>query len=120
MLLVANRREIAANRFVVEADGHQSGLGRDAKILREAPTHELAVARRHQKPRGLERRGSPDERLQVLVRFADGVARPTHAGGVAADPAQALDHARATPGYRVAELPIAVMAVGRATQPIAR
>src|SRR2546423_9669 len=115
LVSVENRRQVAADRFVVEADGHQGGLIRDAKFLPEAPAHQFAVTRRHEKTRSLEHRSSPDECLQVLVGLADRVARPTDACGVAGDPAEVLDHVRGALRYRVAEIAIAVMTVDCST-----
>jgi len=62
--------------------------------VRETPAQQLTVARRDEEAGAGERRRRGDERLQILVRLADGVSEPPDVRRVSRDATAALHQAR--------------------------
>src|SRR5712691_6010872 len=79
---VQHRREVCACGFVVEADGHQGHLMREAQAVLQTPAKQLAIARRQQKTSAVEGRCGADQRLEALVGLGDRVPEKCNIGSI--------------------------------------
>src|ERR671923_103942 len=116
---VKNRGRKGALRLVVEAQAQQRHGLDHAETMCQTPAEQLAVARRQQKARPDERRGGPDQRLELGVALTHGMAGEPEHRGIAGEPVPVLDHRRGTLRNGLPEFAMPIMAVDVAAQRIA-
>src|SRR5919108_1611763 len=111
---VKNRGQKGALRLVVEAQAHQRHGLDHAEAICQTPAEQLAVARRQQKARPEECWGGPDQRLELGVALAHGMAHEPEHGGIAGETPLVLDHRRGAGRDGLQEFPTPVEAVDAA------
>jgi hypothetical protein len=81
-------------RLVVEPQAHQrQGLDHPEAVC-QAPAEQLPVARRQQQPWPDEHGGGPEQRLEIRIALAHGMAEEPDHGGIAGETVPVLDHGR--------------------------
>jgi hypothetical protein len=115
---VQDRGQKRPGGLIVQAEAHQRHRLDHAQTMPQAPTQQLAVARRQQKPRPGKGGGGADESLEVLIALPYGMAEKADCGGVSCDAAAVLDHRRGFLRDRVEEFLPALVAVEPEVQPV--
>ncbi len=116
---VDNRRQKCPLRFVVETHTHEREGLHHAETVRQTPAEQLPIARRQEKSWPHELCGGTDERLDLGVALAHGMAREPYDGGIAGETVLVLDNARCATRDGLQEFSTAVMAMDATTQRIA-
>src|SRR5512132_2515012 len=118
-LSVKNRGQKGALWLVVEAQAHQRHGLDHAETMRQTPAEDLAVTCRQQKAWPDARRGGPDQRLELGVALAHGMAGEPEPGGIAGEPVLVLHHGRGAVHDGLPEFTMPIMAVDATAQCIA-
>jgi len=99
---------------------HQGHRLRHPQTIRQAPSKQLAVARRKKKAGTRKLLGGGNQRFQVVVIFADGVTKETDRGCITSNAAISFDQGRTAFCNRILQLAAAIMPVDFLANTIAR
>src|SRR5687767_12267087 len=116
---VNNRGQEDPPRLVVEPQAHERQGLDHAEAVRQTPAEQLPIPRRQQKAWSHERRGGPDQGLEIGVTLAHGMAREPDHGGIAGETALVLDHGRGAVPDGLQQFTTPIMAVDAMTQGVA-
>src|ERR1700751_3665726 len=91
----------------------------EAQPAAQAPAEQVAIPRRHQESPTRESRSRPDQSLQTIIVFRDGVRKECDAGAISGYLAEMLDDPSRPQLDRIFKLPAAVVAVDPNTERVA-